>query len=408
MPSNNLINPEQRSVVDLSSHISDWVPYLNSLGYQWSNPAYANAVPKANVPGATLSPSKAYQNTASDIQAFSDLFPYLQSAINSQTLPTALTQLQASQATSPGYADLMTRLYAQYGPALNAIGSQITGQNMANFTANQAAILQGPGQDLLKAGYDASQIFDAPYYQARQAAGDSINKLLSSIDLSGNLSGTETNQIAQGLAREGVQKGNLNAPSNADIVANAMQYGQAGYQRKQQAQSMLSNAIQSATSFLPQSKSGVDVFGTGTGAGVPANPGNSLFTGINQNFGQNIGADFLNSITGLATNVMNNQTQRDITKDNISANKKDWADYLEQTSKSVSNIASAAGGMAMCWVAREAYDENPRWMDIRHYLLSDAPVALVQTYLLKGEKIANVMKKNVGLKLAIKQLMDKI
>jgi hypothetical protein len=95
---------------DLSQNINHWVPGLNGQGqYQWANPGYANAVPQANVPGAPLGPNTTYQNTAANIQAFSDLFPYLQGSINSQTLPTALTQLQASQATSPGYADLMTQ-----------------------------------------------------------------------------------------------------------------------------------------------------------------------------------------------------------------------------------------------------------------------------------------------------------
>jgi hypothetical protein len=408
----NGTNRSGNTMYDLSQNINHWVPGLNGQGqYQWANPGYANAVPQANIPGAPLGPNTTYQNTAANIQAFSDLFPYLQGSINSQTLPTALTQLQASQATSPGYADLMTQLYAQYGPQLNAIGSGITGQNMANYVANQNAILSGPGQDLLKSGYNASQIFDAPYYQARQQAGDSIGKLLNSIDLSGNLSGSETNQIGQGLAREGVQRGNLNAPSNADVVANAMQYGNAAYQRKAQAQTMMGNAIQSATSFLPQAKSGVDVFGTGTGAGVPTNPGNSLFTGINTNFGQNAGTDFLSAITGTGNTAMQGVIQTGINQQNIDANKKDWSDFLEQNSQSFANVAGGVAGLGGkgCWIAREVYgNDNPRWIAIREYLLSDAPVELLSAYHLKGEKVANVLKKNVGLKLAMKQLMDRI
>jgi len=188
-----------------------------------------------------------------------------------------------------------------------------------------------------------------------------------------------------------------------------MQYGQAGYQRKQQAQTMLGNAIQSATQFLPQSKSGVDVFSTGTGSGAPTNPGNALFTGINTNFGQNMGGDFLNAITGTGNTAMQGSTQYQINQKNIDANKKDWSDFLEQNSQSFSNVAGGMAGMGVCWVAREVYgNDNPRWIAIRHYILSDAPVKLLTNYLLKGEKVARAIANNFGLKLAMKQLMDTI
>ena len=75
-----------------------------------------------------------------------------------------------------------------------------------------------------------------------------------------------------------------NVPSQANTVANAMKYGQAGYNMNEQAKADLSNAIGQATSFMPASKSGIDSWNIATGG---ANTSSNLATSSLGLFGVN-------------------------------------------------------------------------------------------------------------------------
>jgi len=362
---------------------------------------------KAYVPNGTDPSNPNQQNilgsTAQSATAFTDLLPYFQRALNQQITPNAQAQLDAAKATSPGYNQLMLDLIKQYGPQLSQIGSQLQGQNVANANT----ILGNQGTDLLKTGYNASQIFDKPYYQSRDAAATQLQNLLQgSSDISGNLTGSEQNQIAQGLAREGVQRGTANAPSNIETVANATQYGNAAFQRQQTEKSALSNAIQTATSFLPASKSGVNVFDTVSGTAGP-NMGTSQFQGINTNMGTPIGPQVLQGQQQIGAVDLGGQYSQNMNSANIKANQKDWADYLSQVSSSIGSIVGGVAGAAACWVAREVYgSENPTWMKFRTWILNDAPKELKDMYLENGEFTADVIRFNPLLKYIIKEWMD--
>ena len=312
-------------------------PYSQNGLYYWTNPTKRNPVPNATVSGASLSPSSSYKKLANNTQALYDLMPYMSQAVNQTAVPTALSQLAASQATSPGYAQLMTEMYNTYGPQLNAIGNEILGRNMQAEAKNQLATIQGPGTDLVNEAYKLSQIYDKPYYDSRQKASDALSNLIGSIDVTGGLSETERNEIQQGLNRTNIQRGTLNSPSQTDVIADAMRYGQAGTNRKVQQQGLLSQAIQNASSFLPTAKSGVDVFQVATGKSSTSNPGNSLFTGVNKD--SNSGA------YGLAGNLFNSGTALDTTQMNIDANKKDWLDQFNQFASGLGSIMGFAKGM---------------------------------------------------------------
>src|ERR1051326_3492575 len=340
--SNPLINPQ--AFIDpigtgiLSSLFSDgpppFQPYVNAEGkYVFGPPSRINPVPLANVPGAHLSPSAQYQKTAGNVQAIYDLLPYLNAAVNQGAVPSAIAQLQASQATSPGYADLMTKLYNTYGPQLNAIGNEILNRNALAQANTENQVLTGPGTDLVKNAYGLSQVYDKPYYDTRAQAAGRMSDLLNSIDLSGKLSTTENNQIAQGLARQNVQSGTLNAPSASNAVSNAMQYGQAGYARKQQAISNLSDALSKASAFLPASKSGVDVFQVATGRPSQANPGAAQFTGVNTATSTGQQGGF-----GLAGSTLGNMTQSYIAQMQMNAQKKDWLDQFNQFASGLGSL----------------------------------------------------------------------
>lgn len=320
-----------------SSTKPSWSPYYDpSSGLYYSNdPRQVNPTPLTHIPGAGLAEGRIYQRSANQVRTINDLLPYLTNAVNAQQLPTELTNLQTSQITSPGYAQLMTDLYNNYGPQLNAIGNEIQNRNALAQAQTSQDVINGPGRGLVNSAYDLSQVFDKPWYDTRGAAANSIQKLLGSIDLSGKPSGSEVDQLQSSIARQNVQRGTNNAPSNTDVTANAMQFGNLGYQRKQTAISNLSDAISKASAFLPSAKSGVDVFQVATGRSSMPNPGNSLFPGISNPSN--------NNAFGLAGNLLGSTGQQINTTQQIDAQKKDWLDQFNQLTSGIGNLVGAAG-----------------------------------------------------------------
>lgn len=70
--------------------------------------------------------------------------------------------------------------------------------------------------------------------------------------------------------------------------------------------------------------------------------------------------------------------------------------------------AGAMGLGALCWVAREVYGEDdPRWTQFRHWLLTDAPKWLLKAYATHGEAVARVVKRVPILKGILRPLMDR-
>lgn len=317
-----------------------WKPYVDANGnYVWKDPSKANPVPLAEVPGAPLTPSKTYRTMAGDVSAINDLLPYLNRSINGAAQDTALSELQTSQLTSGPYAQLMVDLYNTYGPQLNAIGNEITARNALSQAESDKAVIQGPGGELVRAADKLQREQDPEYYATRELTSSRLKDLMNGIDLSGALSSTERDEIGKGLSREGYARGTAGAPSNLDVVSNAMRYGQAGAERKTQAQGALTNAIAASTQFLPQSKSGVDVFQVATGKPSVNNPGAGLFSGVKDASGSSSNA------YGLAGQMFSGANNISTTQMGIDANKKDWLDKFQQFTSGLSNIGSMAGGL---------------------------------------------------------------
>ena len=313
--------------------LQDLQPYITN--YEPIPGKKNNAMPDAVVPGATTVRNDKYTRSANTVQMLYNLLPYINAAVNQTSLPTALSDLQVAQQTSPEYAKLMIDLYNTYGPQLNAIGNEIQGRNMMAEAQNQLNVLKGPGTELVKGAYDLSQVYDKPYYQTRELGASRLSDLLNSVDLSGTLSTTERDEISKGLARTNLQRGTLNSPSPINTISDAMQYGNAGYTRKLQQQSVLSDAIAKAANFLPAAKSGIDVFQVATGKSSMPNQGNSLFTGITNNDNKN---NF-----GLASNILGWGQAYDTTKMNNEANEKDGFDRFYQLSSIIKNATDSAG-----------------------------------------------------------------
>lgn len=362
-------------------------PYLDKHG----NLVYSgerNTVPVSNIPGSSVLPGKDYGKTANSIRAITDLLPYYTQATNATLLPTELSKLQTAQATSGPYAELMTNLYNTFGQQLNDIGNKISNTNALSEAQTQQDVINGPGKGLVNSAYDLSQVFDKPWYDTRAATSKALNE-----QLAGGLSQTERDEIAKGLARQNTAMGTANTDSNTNTVSNAMQFGKAGRDR-------LSEAIRSASAFLPTARSGVDVFQVATGKPSAPNSGNAMFPGINKASG---GTELGQQMFGGINSLQQQQSQ-------INANKKDWLDQMNQFTSSLSQIGSMAGGvqsMAKCWVAREVYGaNNPKWLMFRAWLESKAPKWFHDLYVENGERFAVWLKNKTTLKSIIRKWMD--
>lgn len=345
------------------------------------------------------------------VQNVQGLLPNLTNAITSTYGPATQAGLQASAQNSPGYYNLLTNLMSAYGPALSQAGTQTLGANIGGNIQN----LAGGGSTLLGLIQGLNQALNPQQFQAIQQGGKGLSDLLGSINVNGGLSGSERNEIAQGLAREGLQRGSYNAPSASDTVANAMQYGQAGYQRRLGQQNLLADAITKSASFIPAANTGfnpTNIQGIGSGA-ASVNPGSGMFSGVqapdtstgtnafNQLFGQY--GSLANTGASNAANVYNTQQA---TEKQIQANKKDWMDYLVQGSQVIGNIAGGVMG-AGCWVAREVYGiNNPKWLRFRHWMFGYSPRWFFNFYIRHGRSIAKFICNKPLLKSIIRNWMD--
>lgn len=380
-----------------------WKPYIDAQGkYVWTNPKSANPVPVASVPGAKLKPQKAYRKMANQVQAIVDLLPAYSQAVSGQIVPNALGTLAAQQATAPGLAELMTRIYGTYGPQLNEIGNAIARVNALDQVERDSAALERSRSSLIPQALEAAKLYDPEYFSTRELASSRLKDLLDNIDLTSGLSDVERREIAQSQAQEGTRRGTYNAPSNLATVSNALQYGQAGFNRLQTNRNALSQAIAGAVQALPAMKSGVDVFQVATGKSSFPNTGDARFTGI-----PNVNSEADRALN-IGQQLGSNAQGIDLTNMQINASKKDWLDKLNQITSSVGNIVGAAGSIAgLCWIARKVFGEDDyRWKDFRYWLVNQAPLTLYSLYASRGKMIADKLT-NTDLGL-IKLLMERI
>jgi hypothetical protein len=72
-------------------------------------------------------------------------------------------------------------------------------------------------------------------------------------------------------------------------------------------------------------------------------------------------------------------------------------------------IDASAWMNTFCWVARTVYGENnPKWMEFRAWITTQAPKVVLDTYIKHGERIAEYITDKPVLKFLIRKLMDTI
>lgn len=244
------------------------------------------------------------QTTAESLQAYIKYLPQLLNVTSKQIPSIAQTVQNTEQNVAPQAQNLQTQLYSSSAPDLYKIGNVLSGITNTGGVTNALNTYNSPaGQQLESAAISADQAANPQFYAARAAAGNQLTNLLGSINLNG-LTGSENAQISRALAQQDAQKGIIASPSQTATVANAMQFGTA----LQQKQANLAAAINTATSFLPSSKSGVNAFAVGTGAATNpgSNPGSSQFLGTT-NSATNAGT---NAASSAGSNLLSNITQQ--------------------------------------------------------------------------------------------------
>jgi hypothetical protein len=332
----------------------------------------------------------AQARSSQDIANIMSLFPGLANMLDQ-------TNAQSIGGMSDATNQIALDQYAKYAPQFNAIGNQISADQMGQ----EAAMMQQYGPELMASINALQQQADPAFSQTRDSTAASIQQLLDSIDPSGALTSTQRDEINKGLLRQNQQAGTAYSPSQTNIVSNAMQYGQAGTERQAQQQSALTNAIMASNSFLPASKNAsfADIYSMGTGKGA-ASRGMEQFQGVDRS-SQQANSNILNNMFSQAATNQGIQATRDI-------NKKTAMDKWQQgLNMGGSFIGSVAGGVAGCWVAREVYgNENPNWMIFREWLYNNAPSWFRSLYIKHGEKFAAFISNKPAIKWLIRKWMD--
>ena len=259
------------------------------------------------------------ESTAAVLQAYSQYLPELLRVTSSNILPMEQAKLQASRATSPGYAQVQSDIYRRFGPQNAHTASEVDRINRLGAANADLAVLSGPGRAVISQADQLARMIDPEFYATRAAASGQLQNLLGSYDLSG-LSGGESAaaERATNLYNEG---SGLTNPSATRTISNAMQFGDA-FERKRQS---LAQAIGAATSFLPSSRSGFDPVQTALGR--PSQNNGSNFVTPAREAGQNtydFSSGFMNNIFGLRQREMD-----------INANRRDALDRFNQTWSSV-------------------------------------------------------------------------
>ena len=251
-----------------------------------------------------------------------------------QEIPnTAKAELEAAQQTSGGYNQLSIDNQQKYGTQLNDLANKQVGINQQAAAANDLATLQGSGGKLIGQTQELLQKVDPEYYASRAMLGGKIDALGK--NLSADVTPTERAELDRYLNRSAVPGQAANSQINT--LGNAMKFGQLGADRTNQLVANIGRVAQA----LPQLRSGVDLFGIGTGRqGLTGNIGQQQF-GQGYNMSNGPANEQVASNTG--SNMFN---MRDSISKQRAAGYRTIGDQVEQGSRIFSNVASGAASLS--------------------------------------------------------------
>lgn len=308
----------------------------HSLVY-FSNPAGVVLQASGDPPAPTAS-----ESTAEMLKAYTQYLPDLLKVTSQNIMPMEQALLESRQAVSPQESQLEADLYKQFGPQFAQIGSDIARQNALNQSATDAAVLAGPGKQVIQSALEAQKLADPEYYKARELGLKGLENLFTNLpDAGTGLSGAEREEVTRSLARDNIARGNT-TPSSLSTIENAMRFGNAGAQRQAQKQSQVANAVGAAGGFMAPAQSRIDTFQMTTGK-PSTNFGDSRFSGVRE--------------TGDATMSMGQgmwqgigQSQSDAM--NVNAKRRDTLDRV---------IAMNESNPDCCWIFLAAHGGELPW-----------------------------------------------
>ena len=278
------------------------------------------------------SPQGQQETTDSMMQGYVKNLDDFIAATTRNILPSEQATLDAKRVINPQQQQLDYDIASKYLPLFTQLGLDQQNQENMGRTANDTALLNGPGKALVQANLDAQKIADPEFFANRARTGDKLGLLLDTLDdPNEGLNGSERAEIERSLARDNQAKG-LETPTNMSAVSNAMNFGAAGAARKQSKQDAINKAMASAAQTLPQLRSGVDVLQLTTNRPSQVNQGVGRF-GENKEVGQ--------TALGLGSQLMNQVGQNARQTADINSKKRTAFDSVMQTMNSTGSLLSS-------------------------------------------------------------------
>lgn len=246
------------------------------------------------------------EGTEDALRAYINYYPQLVRTVRQSLDDVATSSAQAQAAAGQINAQSALDLLRNYGPAMAQAGANIEGQNMQQSLANELAALQGPGRQLVTEAQNIARAYDPEYFNTRQALAGQLTNMVSEFDPN-RLSATEREEIARGLNRTNAARGLDVSPSMMNTIENAMTFGNALAQRRNQAMNM----AQTGAQLLPTLRSNVDPFMIATRR--PSNIGDQRLNTSNQQADTSQTWGMMNNLvtngTSFRNNLLNAQTQ---------------------------------------------------------------------------------------------------
>lgn len=315
--------------------------------------------------------------------------PQVADVIREQYKPQAQAELDIAREYSPELGKLGTQMLGTTGKDMSRIGQELSREEQMSAAQTEADILNGPGSETFRKSLELQKEADPEYYKNRESIISELDKAFTALGDPNQLSKGESEGIARALGRT-----NSPVSSPMQTISNAMTFGE--NQAKRRAEH--AGLINLRNSSAPALKSGMDAGAVAGRRTVLPNFGQANYTGIQTpglNTANTLGQNFLQGIFGTE-----NQT-----KAGFYGAGKAQKDYTS----ALSNIVSASGMAAACWVAREVYGiDNPKWLVFREWLLNEAPRPLRWAYLKFGERFAAWIADKPAWKNVIRYFMDKI
>lgn len=317
------------------------------------------------------------------LKAVERYYPGTIRSVNTTLTPTAEAQLAADRAVSPGYAELTSDIFKEYGPENARTEAEI--ENIANQAASERelSLAKGTGRELVSEADAAQRSLDPEAYKTREELSDAITKYLGASD-------PTLNEAENEAIRRGVGRTSFNPQSAIDTAGAAQQFGD----KFREKTALFGDAISRVAAAVPAMQSGISGFEVATRRAV-GSTGQDRTPQATTNAG--------NNTYDLANNFMNQAGQIQQTR---MAKQKSAMDNVGQGMEMGGRFVGAIGAGIGCWVAREVFGQQDiRWILFKEYLQKDAPKWFYNLYMRFGERFAQWIANKPILKNVIRKLM---